>query len=257
MNESLRQLNLSREEEIFASHIEDLITICDRKNVPKFSGFLDLRQQKIAQYVASSVKAESFVLYGGFENAERKMFGVFPDYIIDHNNQFPIDYIEISHSRALTHRDFLGSLMSLGIKREVVGDIIAGENVSFVVVQNNMSVHIIDNLSKIGNVGVKMRLCSFDELGSVQNKFEEDIVIVSSMRIDCIVAALASKSRADSAKLVESERVSVNHEIVSLVSKSLSEGDTVSIRSVGKFVIGQISSKTKKGRLVLCYKKYI
>ena len=257
MNESLRQMGLSREEEIFASHIEDLVTICDRRNVPKFSGFLDLRQQKIAQYVANSVKANSFLLYGGFENAERKMFGVFPDYVIDHNSQFPIDYIEISHSRALTHRDFLGSLMSLGIKREVVGDIIVGENISFIVLQNNMSEHIINNLSKIGNVGVKMRVCSSDELGSAQNKFEEDTVIVSSMRIDCIVAALASKSRADSAKLVESERVSVNHEIVSSVSKCLNEGDVVSIRSVGKFVIGQCNTMTKKGRLVLCYKKYI
>ena len=257
MNESLRQLNLSKEEEIFASHIEDLIEICDRRNVPKFSGFLDLRQQKIAQFVASSVKADSFVLYGGFENAERKMFGVFPDYIIDYHSQFPIDFIEILHSRALSHRDFLGSLMSLGIKREIVGDIIAGENKSYVVLQNNMSSHIIDNLSKIGNVGVKMRACEANELVSTQNKFEEDTVIVSSMRIDCIVAALASKSRSDSAKLVESERVSVNHEIVSSVSKCLCEGDVVSIRSVGKFVIGQCNTKTKKGRLVLCYKKYI
>ena len=257
MNESLRQLNLSRDEEIFASHIDDLISACDRRNVPKFSGFLDLRQQKIAQYVASSVKADSFVFFGGFENAERKMFGVFPDYIIDKNSQFPIDCIEISHSRPLSHRDFLGSLMSLGIKREIIGDIIAGNGISFVILQNNMTYHITENLSKIGNVGVKMRLCSLDDIGSTQNKFEEDCVIVSSMRIDCIVAALASKSRADSAKLVESERVSVNHEIVSSVSKCLSEGDTVSIRSIGKFVIGQCNTKTKKGRLVLCYKKYI
>lgn len=257
MNESLRQLNLSREEEIFASHIEDLILICDRKNVPKCSGFLDLRQQKIAQYVAGSAKAESFVFYGGFENAERKMFGVFPGYVNDKFSQFPIDFIEISHSRTLTHRDFLGSLMSLGIKREIIGDIVVGEDKSFVVLQSNMSSHVIDNLSKIGNVGVKLRPCSLEELGSTQNKFEEDSVIVSSMRLDCVVAALSSKSRADSAKLVLSERVSVNHETVSSVSKCVSEGDTISIRSVGKFVIGQCSAKTKKGRLVLCYKKYI
>lgn len=257
MNESLRQLNLSREEEIFASHIEDLVSLCDRKNIPKFSGFLDLRQQKIAQFAASFVGADSLAFYGGFENAERKMFGVFPGYVIDKFSLFPIDFIEILHSRPLTHRDFLGSLMSLGIKREVVGDIIVGEDKSFVALQNNMSAHIIDNVSKIGNVGVKLRLCSADELGSTQNKFEEDTVIVSSMRLDCVVAALSSKSRADSAKLVLSERVNVNHEIVTSVSKCVSNGDTISIRSFGKFVIGQCNAKTKKGRLVLCYKKYI
>ncbi|MEE1279656.1 MAG: hypothetical protein UHH95_02355, partial [Oscillospiraceae bacterium] len=88
-------------------------------------------------------------------------------------------------------------------------------------------------------------------------RFEENSVIISSMRLDCVVAALTGKSRADSAKLVTSERVSVNHEIITSCSKTLYDSDVLSIRSFGKFIIGSCVSKTKKGRLVLLYKKYI
>ncbi len=257
MNGFLAQLNLSREEAVFVARIEDCCEICDKNNIAKFTGFLDLRQQKIAQYACCSSSVYSVMLYGGHEGAERKMFGVFPDYIYDKENSFPIDYICIKHKMPINHRDILGSLMSLGIKRDIVGDIIVGEQKSFIYIQNSMSQHIIDNVSKIANVGVTLEMCSADDVVFDKERFEENSVIVSSMRLDCIVAALGSKSRADASKLIASERVSVNHEVVSSCSKPVCEGDVLSIRSVGKFIIGSCASKTKKGRLVLLYKKYI
>ena len=85
MNSALKALNLSKEENVFAARIEDLCRLCDRNNVPKFSGFLDLRQQKISEYTASAVLPNAFSFYGGYCDAERKMFGVFPDYIQNRN----------------------------------------------------------------------------------------------------------------------------------------------------------------------------
>ena len=257
MNESLKELKLSRQEEIFAARIKDMFVLCDRDNYCKFSGFLDLRQQKIASYVGLSISGADFSLYGGLENAERKVFGVFPDYIVDRDCEFPLTYIEISHSRPLNHRDFLGSFMSLGIKREMIGDIIVGNNKSFAVISSNMLSHITDNISKIGNVGVSIKECSKDEIPSAQNRFEEATVIVSSLRLDCIISGIFGKSRADSAKLVESERVNVNHELILECSKQVKTGDIISLRSAGKVIIGECNTKTKKGRLILCYKKYI
>ncbi len=253
----MSQLHLSRDESVFAAKIKDCCLLCDRNNIPKFSGFLDLRQQKIAEFAASGISPGSFSLYGGYDGAERKMFGVFPDYISDRTQEFPISYLCVSHKRPLTHRDFLGSLMSLGIKREVVGDIITGEDKSYIIIQSAMCEHIIDNISKIGNVGVNISVCSSEDLGLSQERFEENSVIISSMRLDCVVAALTGKSRAESAKLVTSERVSVNHEIITSCSKNINDADVLSIRSFGKFIIGSCVSKTKKGRLVLLYKKYI
>ncbi len=257
MSDCLSQLHLSREETVFAAKIEDCCHLCERNNIPKFSGFLDLRQQKIAMFVSLGISPDSFTMFGGYDGAERKMFGVFPDYVSERNSEFPIAYLCVLHKRPLTHRDFLGSLMSLGIKREIIGDIIVGEKKSYLIVQSSMCDHIIDSISKIGNVGVNITECSGEEIVFSQERFEENTVIVSSMRLDCVVAALTGKSRADSAKLVASERVMVNHETITSCSKNINCDDVLSIRSFGKFIIGSCKSRTKKGRLVLQYKKFI
>ncbi len=257
MQEHLNQLNLSKEEKLFSSHIEDCVTLCEKKNQMRFSGFLDLRMQKIAERTAAGINSECFCFSGGFPEAERKMFGAFPDFIFDREEQFPISFICFSFSRSLSHRDFLGSLMSLGIKREVIGDILVGDGKCYIAVQSSFAEHIIDSLKKIGNVGVKGEICDKSDIVYYQSNFEENTVIVSSLRLDCIVAALAGKSRADALKFIVSERVSLNHEIIVSPSKQISEGDILSIRSVGKFKIGALISKTKKERLVLSYKKYI
>ena len=257
MNSALGSLHLSKEEAVFAARIEDLCSLSDRNNIPKFSGFLDLRQQKISEYAASGVLPSAFSFYGGYDGAERKMFGVFPDYVQDRNAEFPVSFIKISHSRPLNHRDFLGSLMSLGIKREIIGDILVGEQESFVIMQTSMCDYVIDNIEKIGNVGVKLSICDANDVVMSENRFEEMTDIVSSLRLDCVVSALANKSRSESEKLISAERVVVNNETITSCSKNVSEGDIISIRSFGKYILGPCNSKTKKGRLVLSYKKYI
>lgn len=252
----LSGLNLSKEELLFSSHIEDCVRLSEKNNKVKFSGFLDLRMQKIAKATAESIN-NSFMLYGGFEEAERKMFCAFPDYVLDREEAFPISFIEFSYSRPLSHRDFLGSILSLGIKREVIGDILVGENKSYVIVQNSFAEHIIDNLKKIGNVGVKSKICKKSDVTFFESNFEENTAIISSLRLDCVIAALCNKSRADASKFILSDRVMINHESVLSVSKLVCDGDVISVRSVGKFKIGEVLSKTKKERLVLSYKKYI
>ena len=257
MNEFLSNLNLSKEEMVFSSHIKDCILSSERNCVPKFSGFLDLRQQKIARITAQQFSPDSFCFFGGYDDAERKIFGVFPDYVYDRDGEFHIAVLCFEYSRELFHKDFLGSLMALGIKREIVGDIIVGKDKTYVFVLDNMHEHIMENISKIGNVGVKISLCDKDEVEFFEKQFLEETAIVTSLRLDCVVAALSSKSRSDCVKLITSERVYVNHEIITSCSKQVSDGDVISIRSVGKFRIGQCISKTKKGRNILSYKKYI
>jgi len=256
MHSFLNSLNLSKDEWLFSSHIKDCANLSEKNNKVKFSGFLDLRMQKIARVTAEGIN-NNFMLYGGFEDAERKMFGAFPDYVFDKKEAFPISFIEFSYSRPLTHRDFLGSIMSLGIKRELIGDILVGENKSYVIVQNSFADHIVDNLSKIGNVGIKARICNKNEVTFFESNFEENTVIVSSLRLDCVIAALCNKSRSDASRFILSDKVMVNHESVLSVSKLVCDGDVISVRSIGKFKIGEVLSKTKKERLVLSYKKYI
>ena len=128
MNDYLLALHLTRDEVVFASHIEDLIGACESKNIPVFSQFLDLRQQNIAKACVESFGLQKS-FFGGYADAERKMLGIFPDYVQDGDieKSFPITALRISHSRKLSHRDFLGAFMSLGIKRELLGDILVSD----------------------------------------------------------------------------------------------------------------------------------
>lgn len=258
MNDYLLALHLTRDEVVFASHIEDLARACESKNIPVFSQFLDLRQQKIAKACVESFGLKK-AFFGGYADAERKMLGVFPDYVQsdDIEDGFPITALRISHSRTLSHRDFLGAFMSLGIKRELLGDILVSDSESFLILSLRMCDYVIQNVNKIGNVGVKISGCELGEIKIPQQQLSNQTAIVSSLRLDCIVAALSNKSRADASKLVLAEKVSVNHQTASSVSKNVTEGDVLSIRSVGKFKIGAVVSQTKKGRYVLSYNKYI
>ncbi len=257
MNDYLLGLHLSKEEQFFASHIEDLAYESLRKNIAVFSQFLDLRQQKIAKAAVDPIAPGSFMFFGGTEDAERKILGIFPDYVYDKIGEYPISVLRILHSRPLTHRDFLGAFMSLGIKRELLGDILVGECETYFFLQPSLVSFVTDNIEKIGNVGVKIESCNFSDIKLTEQRFSDETAIISSLRLDCVVAAVADKSRNDVSKLILGEKVNVNHEIVSSCSKSVCEGDVISVRSVGKFKIGNVVTQTKKGRLVLSYKKYI
>lgn len=258
MNDYLLALHLTKDEAVFASHIEDLATACESKNIPVFSQFLDLRQQKIAKACVESLGLEK-LLFGGYEDAERKMLGIFPDYVQPQDRQdvFPMAALRISHSRTLSHRDFLGAFMSLQIKRELLGDILVSDSESFLILNPRMCDYVIENVSKVGNVGVKISRCELSDVKVSEQQLLSQTAIVSSLRLDCVVAALANKSRADAAKLVLGEKVSVNHQITSAGAKNVEDGDVLSVRSVGKFKIGKVVSQTKKGRYVLSYNKYI
>lgn len=258
MNEYLKALGLSKDEVVFASHIEDLARACENKNTPVFSQFLDLRQQKIAKACVEGFGLEKS-FFGGYADAERKMLGIFPDYVqeCDREVLFPIAALCINHSRELSHRDFLGAFMSLGIKRELLGDILVSGTESFLLLNPRMCDYVTQNVQKVGNVGVKISRCELSDLNVSEQQVSEQTAIISSLRLDCVVAALSNKSRADAAKLVLGEKVSVNHQIANSTSKNVSQGDVLSIRSVGKFKICGVISQTKKGRLVLSYNKYI
>ncbi len=258
MNDYLKALHLTRDEVVFASHIEDLARACENKNTPTFSHFLDLRQQRIAKACVESLGLEK-AFFGGFIDAERKMLGIFPDYVkeCDREELFPIAALRINHSRPLSHRDFLGAFMSLQIKRELLGDILVSGEESFLLLHPRMCDYVTQNVQKVGNVGVKISRCELGDVKACEQQLMEQTAIVSSLRLDCVVAALSCKSRADASKLVLGEKVSVNHQIANSTSKNVSPGDVLSIRSVGKFKICTVVSQTKKGRLVLSYNKYI
>ena len=126
--------NLSKSDCLLIDKIIDWVNIANEKYTEKFSFFLDCRQSKIAKQVLDSLKFDNYKLYGGYEDAHRLILGVFPPYSKADNYDFPVKGLTFTYRKCdvLTHCDVLGSLMSLKISRDCIGDIIIGEGKAIV-----------------------------------------------------------------------------------------------------------------------------
>lgn len=239
---------ISDKDELFCSKIDDLISLSALRHKPCFSPFLTEREQHIALQYLSLVCCESFMLYGGYDECERKMLGVFYDE--PSSEDFPVSAIEFKYRSCdkLSHRDFLGSLMGLGIERDTVGDILVSDGRTVVFVKTDIKNYIISQISKIGRVGVTIKDADLNNLPQGRGK-EEKQLTVSSLRLDNIVAAVCNLSREKTSGIILSGNVNVNYDLCQNVSRKMSEGDVFSVRGYGKFILNGTNGETKKGRL--------
>ena len=176
------------ETELLIARLSDTVDICERTNKPKFFGFLSPEQTVLAQkYFENRNVNHSF--FGGFETSQRVMVGCFPDWAEDVS--FPICAITFTFRKtdSLTHRDFLGSLMALGIKRETVGDILIEEGRAVVFLSADVKKFVLTQISKIGRVGVTLSEGFFEPLPETSKMVETSDTIASS-RLDCVVSVL-------------------------------------------------------------------
>lgn len=237
---------------------EDAVRLCRLRNSPKFWGFLSPGEQTV---IASSVKGEGTRFYGGYDDAERRMFGALPDYIDDVSSSFPIVAINFSYpsSYKLSHRDVLGSVMATGINREKVGDIRFGDGLAVVLVADDIANYLKEQIKKIGNVGVVAEITPVGEAlsflpppSTVPLNFT-----VSSPRLDAIVSGLTGCGRSKAELMISDGLVFVNSFEVSKVTKQIKAGDKITLRGIGKFEITGSGSFSKKGREIITAKKYI
>jgi RNA-binding protein YlmH len=155
----------------------------------------------------------------------------------------------------LSHRDFLGALLSLNIKRETIGDILVGDSNAVVFVTNTVAPLILSEITKIGRVGVKVSDSVLDVL-PIREEFEDIFGTVSSLRLDSVVSVMTGLSREKASEIILAKRVSLNHFECTSVSKTLKQADVISIRGYGRFILNEASGLTKKGRIKVNIKKY-
>lgn len=224
----------------------ELYNRANQNYYPVFSDFLNLEEQ--------SVLAKSYlpcVLYGGYEGAERVVAG-FGDNVCEQD--FPIRCVEIKpvnkkFADKLSHRDFLGGLMNLGIKRELLGDIIIFKNSAYLFCLDKISNYIKDNLSRVRHTTVEVNEVDAPPVKAVEPKGAEEMVI-ASLRVDVAVCQVYNLSRNECAKLFETDKVFINSRKLESRSYQLKEGDMVSVRGYGRFQFVSVVRKTKKDRLV-------
>lgn len=246
---------LNEEERYLSAHIADMQRLAHRSGVPRFSMFLNEREADVAR---CAVKGD-LCFYGGYEGAMRTVCGVLDQTYAEElspEDIFPVRAVtfRFRKSDTLTHRDILGALMALEIKRELLGDILTAEGCAVVFV-HEAAEQLILRVSKIGRVGVTAE--SGITVPLPEQKTQRIDATVSSLRLDCVVSAAVNTSRERSAELIKSGLVSADHVPCTSVSAEVREKTIISIRGSGRYRVSEINGETRKGRLRITIEKYV
>lgn len=238
--------------ESIEKRLSDICFISEKQGIPRFTAFLNEQEQFFAESYLSARKI-MYSLWGGADCCVRKMLCVMP---YEDEVQFPVFPLTVTYKKAfsLSHRDFLGSFMSLGIGREQIGDILTGEGYAVVFCTATARDMIMSCISKIGRVGVDIS----EGIGMPLPKtvFEDVSIVIASMRADCIVSSVSGLSREKSADFIKSGNFTLNYEVCTNTSRLLNKGDIIALRGYGKLSISDEGTETKKGKIRLNLKKY-
>lgn len=230
--------------------IIDKIEMVLNNHTKEGTDFLDPYERFLAKSILNRFIEVDYLENGGISNAERKTIIIFPDYLKNSNLEPNIVGLRITRNlHGLTHKDYLGAILSLGIKRNKIGDILLHDNYTDFVVKKELSDFIIFNLEKIGNKNIDVKRISLEELVPVKLKYKEINRIISSNRLDSYISSCYNLSRKDSASIIRTGKVKVNWENIENIYKEVTKGDMISVPGHGRSIFQSIEGTTKKDNL--------
>ena len=200
-------------------------------------------------------------LWGGMEHAQRVVirFGN-PEELL-YEEEFPIKLLRVSplqkkFSDDLTHRDFLGSVIGLGLERAKIGDIMVRENEAYIFVAESISDYVSENLTKVKHTSVRVEECA-EVPEEIAPRTAAENLIVSSNILDAVIAKVYNLSRDTAVKCISEGRVFINGREMTGNAKSLKNGDIVTVRGKGKFIFDGEAGTTRKDKLYVNIKRYV
>lgn len=222
------------------------------RGIYTYTPFLGLSEQQAFHAVAKEVSYAGYGMEGGAPICERKIIRFGNPGNLGYDEPYPITHIEIrpvtpKFAEALTHRDFLGAVMNLGIERDTIGDIFIKEQGAVLFCHENIAPYIIDNLNQVRRTNIK---CFIPEGAAALEAAEPRTVslTVASARIDGVIAKIYNISRNSSQELFRSGKIFVNGILVENTSYQLKESDAVTVRGYGKFLYYGQTGTSKKGK---------
>lgn len=269
MNKELLLVQFPKQEDKYLiSKVLDKIQFVETKNKIEHTDYLDEYQSKIVKQILDKIKINNYIFFGGFEEAERKICIIYPDKLqemfinnqYDYNNVFSVINIKLSKEmfNKYSHRDYLGAIMKLGIRREKIGDIIVASDGADIIISKDIEKFLLENLIQLKRFSKsEISKVKLEELRELEKKFEENSIIVPSIRLDAVVGELLHLSRTKALEIIRQERVFINFELENRNNKLLKIGDIITIRGKGRFVISEQIGITKNNRIKLLVKKYV
>ncbi len=214
--------------------------------------FLNPYEIKNAVAILNSESDIKYTIEGGYDNSERSVIFIYPYYMEYDDIEENLKFIQIEGNfkfKTISHKDYLGAILNLGIKREKIGDIIIHENFCQVIVSSDICDFIIMNLTKVSRNNVFVKEISKEEIIKSEQNYKDIAFTVSSNRLDCIISGLYNISRQDSLKYINGDRVAVNYEKITSPSKEIKDNTLISVRGKGRAIVVKVGDITKKGRI--------
>lgn len=250
---------MDQETAYLKKRLTDLSRRAEQKNIVTFSHFLNLNELNILHQSVRELHS-SFETFGGYEQAERQMAAFIPD-ALSYAWEYPIRTVRLAPSHRkfaeeLTHRDVLGALMHLGIKRETLGDILLPEDGIYVFCADAVADYLTDNCTKIRHTTVTAALIDAQEFHYEPKRMEKE-GIVASLRLDTVLADVCKLSRSAAQKRISEGSAFLNSKKILQNDYLCQEGDLLSVRHYGKFQIQSVGQVTKKGRIKYRYDVFV
>lgn len=251
---------MDKETVLLKKHLLDLANQSYQNNMYTFTGFLSLHEQQLIEEIRKEIGSICVTLYGGNTECERVMARFGNPEELGYEEEFPICCVSVKpliekFADALTHRDFLGAVMNLGIERSTIGDIFVQGKSAFIYCHKKMADYLIDELDKVKHTSVRCRIVEdVEELPKSEPVPQE--VLVSSCRVDGVIAKVYNISRTGSLELFRTGRVFVNGKLMENNSYMLKEGDSITARGFGKFTYVKDVHVTKKDKVRILIEKY-
>ena len=255
-----------QEDKLLISQVLDKIENMEKTQKIMITNFLDMYQISLVESFLKKLDFDNYKLYGGFENAERKVLIVFPNKYTDemliknYNKFIKIIRIELPEEEKgkYSHRNYLGGIVKLGLKREKVGDILVFDYGADIICIDDFADILKVELSTLTRFqNSKIEIVDLEKLRKREIKLEEIKIIVPSLRLDNFVSDLARTSRNKAGEIIEQERVFINGKSETKLSKQIKKDDIITIRGKGKFIIKDFTGTTRSGRIVVLVEKYI
>lgn len=251
---------MDKEETMFQKRLLELSRIAFVRGIVTFSDFLNLNELNILHTIPKNQLQSRYEIYGGYRLAERQMVAFLPDALY-YDYRYPFQVLEITPSshrfaEKLSHRDYLGAVMNLGIERCKLGDIMINEEKALLFVQDSLAEYVMENLTRIRNTPVQVSAVS-EFPDTYEPEYEEIKGTVASVRLDTVLSLAYPLSRSKLTAHIESGRVFVNGKLITSNGYRLKEGDIISVRKMGRIVYDGILSETKKGRYLTCVRRYL
>lgn len=255
-----------QEDKMLLAQILDKIEFSKQREKLEYTDFLDMYQISLVKNFMKKIEFENYIFYGGLENSERNVLIIYPE-------KYNLNMIEKNYSKIIKpiriilgdeekgkyiHRNYLGGIVKLGVKREKVGDIIVSEDGADILAKEEIAEMLMQELKSLNRFENAMfEIIELDNLRKQEIKVEELKIIVPSLRLDNFVSDLAKTSRSKAAQIINSERVFINGQNETKSSKQVKMGDIITIRGKGRFIVKETCGNTRSGRIVVKVEKYI